>query len=188
MKKKYYKLLILSLALLALAVTGIYNELAAKDESEISITNSDQNIEIVVHISGGVESEGVYKLRLGSRVGELLDQAGGLKADGDVTNVNLAEQLKDGQKVYIPTIEAKKENTSDEKIADSNNKIEGLSIEEFNVFSIGELEKLPGVGPVLAKNIYEYRNKNGSFMSVDDLINVSGIGEKKLDAIKACFK
>jgi len=190
MKKKYYKLLVLSLALLALAVSGIYNELVVKADSEVEITNSDDDMELVVHISGLVENEGVYNMKLGSRVGELIEASGGLKINADVINVNLAEQLKDGQKVYIPSIEK----TTTKSVEDNSNsedtsgKIISLTLEEFNVFSQIELEKLPGVGPVLAKNIYNYRNKNGSFMNVDELTNVSGIGEKKLDAIKECFK
>jgi len=191
MKKKYYKLLVLSLALLALAVSGIYNELVVKADGKINITNSSDDVELLVHISGEIENEGVYNMELGSRVGELIEISGGLKISADVTNVNLAERLKDGQKLYIPsvkkeTINATKGNASNEESSDSE-KIRSLTLEEFNVFSQSELEKLPGVGPVLAEKIYDYRNKNGSFMNVDDLVNVSGIGDKKLKAIEECF-
>lgn len=188
MNKKYYKILILSLALLALAISGIYSELVVKSNDEITIVNSKNQVEVVVHISGEVENEGVYNISIGSRIGELIELAGGLKEKADMTNVNLAEKLKDGQKVYIPSSKKMQvnENSSDKITNDSKN--QKLTLEEFNVLSKSDLEELPGIGPVLAKNIYEYRSKNGSFMNIDDLINVSGIGEKKLIAIKECFR
>ncbi len=187
LKKSYYKILILSLALLALAISGIYNELIAKSDDDIIISQTGENLEIIVHISGQVLNEGVYKLELGSRTGDLIEISGGLKEDADLTNVNLAEKLKDSQKVFIPSkVKDKLESSGGEE--DKTDSQGLISLEEFNVLSKDELEKLPGVGPVLANNIIEYRNRNGSFMKIDDLINVSGIGEKKLESIKSCFK
>ncbi|MGB3366686.1 MAG: helix-hairpin-helix domain-containing protein [Acidaminobacteraceae bacterium] len=189
MKKRYYKLLVLSLALLALVVSGIYNELAVKTDSKINITSSNDDVELIVHISGAIENEGVYNMKVGSRVGDLLEISGGLKTSADMSNVNLAEQLKDGQKIYIPPLKKETIKTSDDNASNNDSeKIRSLTLEEFNVLSQSELEKLPGVGPVIAEKIYDYRNKNGSFMSIDDLVNVSGIGDKKLKTIEACFK
>lgn len=188
MEKRYYKLIILSIALLALVMSGIYRELIVSSSGGIDISNSDNNIEVVVHISGEIETEGVYNLKLGSRIGDLITIAGGIKKDANMENINLAEQLKDGQKINIPSKEAFDFASNQGSKTGEDNKLELLNLEEFNVLGIEELEKLPGIGPVLAKNIYDYRNKNGSFMTVDELINVNGIGEKKLLTIKECFK
>lgn len=191
MEKKYYKLIILSIALIALVLSGIYKEIVVKAENDIRLVDSNEVIELVVHISGEVEKEGVYNLEIGSRVGDLIKLAGGLNLQADSSNINLAEKLKDGQKVFIPKLKTLKESTDSSK-SNKNKEVkvkkENMTLEKFNVLSIEQLEEISGVGPVLAKKIYDYRNKNGSFMSVDDLINVSGIGEKKLESIKSHFE
>jgi len=130
--------------------------------------------EIKVEVSGAVKNPGVYTFEVGTRVEEALKAAGGVLETADLTKmeVSLASQLIDGQKIFVPlrmTVFEKEANSS--KI-------------NLNQASLEELEKLPGIGEVLAQRIIDYRNQNGPFENIEDIKKVSGIGEKKFEAIK----
>ncbi len=139
---------------------------------------------VVVHAAGAVRSAGVYRLPAGSRVADLLDAAGGGLPDADLDRLNLAEVLVDGSQVYVPvvgeTVPAAPEPVSPE----SGTPAGSGELVPVNTASTEELESLPGVGPATAGAIVEYRNEHGPFQSVDDLLEVSGIGEAKLAQIR----
>lgn len=129
---------------------------------------------VTAYICGAVETPGTYTLEYGKRLSDLVDAAGGSMDAAALERVNLAEELKDGMKYLIPGGEM------DIEKADAN----GITIEKFNVFTIRELTAIPGIGEKTAEKIVAYRNEHGSFTSYDELINVSGIGEKKLRELK----
>lgn len=145
--------------------------------------------EIVIHITGAVKKEGIVYLREGDRVIDAIKKAGGETKEADLGQVNLAYVLSDGQKIYIPR---KNEKIDEYIISDSNNsyKVNNQSElktkEKININSASEdeLDTLPGIGPSIAKKIIDYRNENGKFSSIEDLKNVSGIGEAKFSDIK----
>lgn len=128
-----------------------------------------------VHIDGEVVNPGVYDVNSDDRLDNLITKAGGLTENADSSRINLARLLEDGLKIYIPS---KKEaiNTNI-----NNNK---LTLTDFNQLSKEELTKIDGIGDVIALRIIDYRNENGSFSKITDLLNVNGIGEKKLSQIK----
>ena len=138
---------------------------------------------IVVYIIGAVHEPGVIRIKEGSRMYEVVEAAGGATDDTNIELVNLASIVKDEQKVIIPYIESGDNiNMAMERINSlmSNNK--GLI--NINTATQTELQSLTGVGESTAMKIINYRNQNGYFENVEELMNVSGIGKSKFNAIK----
>ena len=132
---------------------------------------------VKVYVTGAVASNAaVYSLPPGSRVEDAIKAAGGAKAEADLTRVNLAEILKDGEQVNVPVFNANATAApvKGEKTATPSGPV------HVNTADATELERLPGVGPSLAQQIIDYRTKNGPFKSMADLDKVSGIGPAKL--------
>lgn len=153
---------------------------------------------IVVHITGAINSPGVVKLKQGARIEDAIEKAGGLKDNADISNVNLAYVLEDGVKIIIPekgeneqTVDIVSSSVGDDIILNSNsNEEEKKNKVNINKASQSDLESLSGVGPSLASKIIDYRNNNGKFSNIEDIKNVSGIGDNKFEAIKdyICIK
>lgn len=130
---------------------------------------------LIVDVAGEVNKPGVYELAPNARVIDALKAAGGANKMADLSLINLARVVKDGEQIYI------------EKKWSSSSKVRRVSsngIININRAGVKELDKLPGIGPVLAARIVEYRNSNGPFMSVDDLKKVNGIGGSTLEKFK----
>ncbi|GFP30299.1 competence protein ComEA [Candidatus Hakubella thermalkaliphila] len=140
-------------------------------------------VPVVVHVSGAVQRPGVYELREGMRVIDAIEMAGGGTEKSDIHQLNLAETLYDGQKIYVP---AKGEEIGYLGSGSGGESSSGSATRKINLntASIEELEELPGIGPTLATRIVEYREKHGPFRKVEQLMNVSGIGIKKFESLK----
>lgn len=169
-----------------------------------SITENIENIvqnevieeipKIVVHVSGEVINTGVISLDEGARLIDAINKAGGLTEKADISKVNLAYVLEDAQKIYIPSIDDKEEEmyilegSGDTEIVTSSGSIESKKEEKLmvniNTANAIELSQLPGIGNSTALKIINYRNENGNFNSIDDIKNVSGIGDAKFNKIK----
>lgn len=134
------------------------------------------NGELYVHVLGRVAEPGLYVLDVDARVVDALAAAGGTLDDADLQAVNLARPLSDGEQLIVPVIGATGEEggTSSER--------DGLI--DLNNADQSELETLPGIGPALAQRIISWRDDNGRFNSVDDLLVVAGIGDKVLAGLK----
>ncbi|MBV1819521.1 hypothetical protein FYJ27_07680 [Anaerosalibacter bizertensis] len=201
-KREQIVILLLVILVGAITLYGFYrnnnklNDMDLKgkeigEEMEIEETNEDENIDeepeyIMVHISGQVFNPGLIELKNGSRVIDAVNSAGGLKEEADLDRINLAKKLVDEQKIYIPKIgeeidiveeEDGSSESTQENSGDSSNKI------NINTGTKEELMSLPGIGEVLAERIIEYRESN-SFKSIEDIKNVSGIGDKKFESIE----
>ncbi len=139
---------------------------------------------IKVHVAGAVQNPGIISIEEGSRLVDAIEKAGGFTEDADTSNLNFAYVIQDGEKIYIYNEDEAKE--IEEKgiaIDDSNVETKEQKV-NVNTATKEELETIPGIGPALAERIIEYRNKNGKFKSVEELKNVSGIGDKKFENIK----
>lgn len=138
---------------------------------------------IYIDIAGAVQLPGVVTLSEGSRVFEAIEKAGGLLPDADVSEINQAEILLDGDFIRIPR---KSDNeTADKTFHTSKNEaVKSSGRVNLNRAAVSELTALSGIGPATAERILEYRQEHGRFRSVDDLKNVKGIGEKKLEKIR----
>ena len=157
-------------------------------------TNSQED-KIIVHITGEVKKTGILTLNKGARIADAIKAAGGTTSEADINEVNLAYELQDGQKIYIPNKKDKQKNESKVYITtESGNNviIEGNTLEtggkskkvNINNATKSELETLPGIGEAMANRIIEYREQNGKFQKIEDLKNVKGIGDAKFDKIK----
>lgn len=140
-----------------------------------------------VHAAGAVARPGVYRVRTGGRVSDLLDAAGGPAGDADLDQVNLAAKVADGERVYVP-----RRGESPPPVAASSGSGPSGSGGgpasgplNLNTATLEQLDGLPGVGPATAQAILDYRKARGRFRSVDELMEVRGIGEAKLAAIRS---
>ena len=152
------------------------------DSSDDS-TKDDSNTDIYVHICGAVINPGVYQVPAGTRVYQALELAGGSSDDAYLSGINLADKLADGQKVYIPS---EGENAEGIISTDSGD-VQSVMI-NINTASEAELMTLPGIGQSRAKDIINYRVKNGLFESIDDIMKVSCIKEAAFEKIKDLIK
>ena len=147
--------------------------------------------EVYVDVDGAVVTPGVYRLREGARVAQAIDAAGGLTPEADVAGLNRASKVTDGQKIHVPTVGEQQATIAEAGVdggASASSGVNGaIGLVNINTASAAELQTLSGIGPSMAQSIIDERTKNGAFASVDDLMRVSGIGEKKLAKIKDCI-
>jgi len=139
-------------------------------------------VPLVVDVRGEVLRPGVYQLPLGSRVDDAIQAAGGFTLKAVRADINLAALLSDGQQILVPS------QSSGRTIGDPNLNSgppgQAGELININTATLEELESLPGIGPVLAQGIIDHRDGNGDFLSIEEIMNVSGIGQATFDAIQ----
>ncbi len=176
--------------------------MACKDDNQITFSSEnegtkdtikssriDANVDetsihtlIYVHIGGQVKKPGVYHVSEGTRLFQLIELAGGTKKNAYQKGINLAETVVDGQSIYIPS-------KSEYKVSNSESDLKNTELETSNKLNINtateeELTSLPGIGESKAITIISYREENGDFKSIEDIKNVSGIGNATFANIK----
>ena len=148
------------------------------EKTEVSTT---QETVIFVDIKGAVKNPGVYQMKVGDRVKDALDAAGGLTEEADSQKVNLAKRLEDQMVIVVPKVGEEAEEIpagATSKEATKEGKV------NINTATVEELKTLKGVGEKKAEAIIEYRKKNGSFQTKEDLMKVRGIGKKLFDSFQ----
>jgi competence protein ComEA len=153
----------------------------ATPTSDASSTSTEP---AVVAAAGAVLHPGVYKLPAGSRVIDVIAAAGGAATDADLDRVNLAAKVTDGQRVYVPRKGEAGDPGAVAGDASAGGGDSAAAIVDLNSATEEQLESLPGVGPATAKAILDYRTQHGRFRSVNELLNVRGIGESKLAQLR----
>lgn len=192
--KKYY-IIIIVIAVIVIILIILFNK---KDDYEYLddniISSIESNIEgnknnvvelqetIKIHILGEVNYNGILELNSGSRISDAIEKAGGLTSLADVSKINLAYVLEDGEKLYIPSVND--EEDIEYLISDStkNSKV------NINTAKLEELQDIPGVGPSIAQAIIDYRDENGKFKTIEDIKNVSGVGDSKYKKMEEYIK
>lgn len=196
--------IVIIICLLVMILIGwkIYDSFRFETEEESLDLNSntqeskteDEEEIVVVHVTGEVKKPGVVRLKEGSRVEDIINAAGGLTENADISNVNLAYIVEDGTKIRIPSTDDNKneeyitQNLGEGIVMQEENNNSNNTIININTANETELEELPGIGASIAGRIIEYRNKNGKFKSIEDIKNVTGIGNNKYDKIKDLIK
>lgn len=199
-KEKKIKLAI-TIAIGIIAIIGIikivdiYYE--KNNTEKISISNFIENetedekgnSKIKVYITGEVKNQGVIELEEGDRIADAIEKAGGETEQASLKNVNLAYQLEDGQKIYIPNVNDNETEIIDDGasvvVDDTTTK---QTVVNINKADETELQSLNGIGESLATSIVQYRKENGKFETIEDLKNVPGIGDSKFETIKEYIK
>lgn len=198
--KNLKKVIILGIIVVIIIIYCIYNyiqgnkyEEVIQEDVYISVEENkiqeEKNI-IILHITGAVRNPGIVQIEEGARLIDAIEAAGGTTENADTSKINLAYILSDGQKIYIPSfLDEKIENYIEDNIgeniiiedthANANTKLINI-----NTATQTELETLTGIGPSLALKIINYRKENGKFKTIEDIKNVSGIGDSKFEAIK----
>lgn len=141
---------------------------------------------ITVHVCGAVQTPGVYELQKDSRVWEAITLAGGVLPEADSDYVNQARRILDGERIYIPYSEETADYLREQRIAGEDRTTEENEKSKVNIntASAEELETLPGIGSKRAESIIRYREKNGEFQAVEDIMKVSGIKDAAFEKIK----
>lgn len=158
-------------------LTLVQEDATAGETAADSAAPENASGEVVVHVAGAVSSPGVYTLPADSRVDDAV-RAAGATADADLSQLNLAQKLADGQKITVPAAgETPAPADNADNIAPSDSSQSGALI-NINTATLEELETLPSIGEVRAQAIIAYREEHGGFRTTDELMEVSGIGEK----------
>lgn len=146
--------------------------------------------EVYVHVKGEVKRPGLYILESGNRVNDAIEAAGGATDNADLNRLNLADLISDQTEIYVPKTgetDNTENNLSENNASDNNKDSNDLKI-NLNTASEDELIKVDGIGPVTAAKIIKYRNdRGGKFKNLEELMNISGIGEKKFQKLKNYF-
>ena len=136
-----------------------------------------------VHVAGAVASPGVYTMNQDSRVIDAIAAAGGETDGADLAGINLARRVRDEEQYYIP-VHGERQPLTLDSVGSSGNQTNAEGLIDLNTASIDQLQALPGIGPVLAGAIVEYRQGSGPFQTVDDIVNVPRIGPATLERIR----
>ncbi|MBP1914845.1 helix-hairpin-helix domain-containing protein [Lederbergia galactosidilytica] len=152
------------------------SEQLEKEKQDIKTTPE----KIFIDLKGAIKKPGLYEVEEGERVYDVVEKAGGLLKTADEKQINFAMKLYDEMVIYIPEINELGPEVSYPGEMNSNND-EKVNINQADA---AELETLPGIGPSKAATIIQYREENGSFKEIEELMNISGIGEKTFEKLK----
>ena len=186
-----FKRSMLILLLLGMAAAGglMYGyserDSAVKLSSGESLSAEVPAHEITVYVTGAVNRPGVVTLKEGARIGDAVNSCGGVLPTGDAERINMAQVLKDGQKIQVPEkAQAAKAAAADKsKSAKAGSPGDGALV-NINTADLQALDALPGVGPSTAQKIIDYRETEGAFQDIADLKKIKGIGEAKFAKLK----
>ena len=184
-----FMLLFIGFYIIKKANTSGYIELEIQENEvvENTIFNKESIENIIIHVAGAVKNQGIVQVERGTRISDVINAAGGTTNEADLTKINLAYEVEDGQKIYVPSIndeinvESITQEAGEYVLENSNSKSSKVNI---NTASQTELETLSGVGPSTALKIINYREENGDFEKIEDIKNVPGIGEAKFESLK----
>lgn len=176
---------------IVLAVT-FYRELDRRDAPPIIIEDPVDEEEIVVSVEGAVASPGLVSLPAGSRWGDAIKVSGGMLPGADLTNVNLAARLADGERLVIgmlpptsvPSMETSPLPGASPGVPDGSQGGTASDLININLATEAQLDALPGIGPALARRIIERRISVGRFTSVDELEDIQGISARMVDELR----
>jgi len=179
---------LLALSAIVVATSAFFVVRGTSQEIEVvapELTVVESVAQVTVDVAGAVTNPGVYSLPINSRVIDAIKAAGDTVKGADVSDINLARVIKDGEQVYIyPPQNYSQKGGGAARVSPQRAKARVTGPISLNRASAKELESLDGIGPVLAARIVAYRKVNGPFLTVEDLLKVSGIGTAKYGQFK----
>lgn len=189
-QQKHLIIVFLLIVVILVFLKGYVNEkkkiyILSSSENDILINSNfldmppPENKNVTIYIEGSIQNPGVYELPLDSRVNDAVNLAGGLLEDADRKRINLAKKITDEEFIYVLAI-----NEEFHYIEATNSSENSHGLININSASKQELESLVGIGPALAERIINYRNEKGKFNSIEELLDVNGIGENKYKDIE----
>lgn len=162
-------------------------EIASQEDAPVESTvESEEDQIIMVHISGQVHNPGLLELRSGDRINDAVELSGGLKNEADTDRINLSKKVQDEEKIYIPKIGEEVEPIQiSQAVGSSDTSGSSTSDEMIDINDCTKelLVSLPGIGDITAEKIIKYREEF-KFQKIEDIMEVSGIGDKKFEAMK----
>lgn len=208
-KEKTIKLLIIIIILITASIVffsrnqdgiSISEGKTSKSESTSSDSGKDKETSsdtVICDVSGAVKNPKVVELKKGSRIGDAIDSAGGLTATADITNINRAAVVNDGDKILIPEAGQQNPQTDPNEAPSANSSgtqnstgsasgSDGSSSGKINLNTADSqtLQQINGIGPVTAEKIISYRTEKGSFTKIEQLMEINGIGEKTFEKMR----
>lgn len=175
---------IIAILIVLFAFYGFFINNNKNNNAVNKIENSENNLEsnstvddseMYIHIDGEVINPGLYEFQKDDRIDDAIKKAGGLTDSASTKNINLSQRLEDEMKINIPSNDSNQDNMTTEN---SN-----ISLININSATKDELMSLPGIGETRANSIIEYREES-SFKKIEDIMNISGIGEKTFEALE----
>ena len=164
-----------------------YTETLEEDTTIINEDSIDRN-KIIVEIKGEVAKPDVYQLEEGSIIKDLIDMAGGVTEEADLSRINRAEELLNHELIIIGNINDETESSvvqnNSTYSSNGNNSDKGSTLININTANLEQLKEITGIGNIKAQSIIDYREANGGFKSLEELKNVDGIGDKTFEKIK----
>jgi competence protein ComEA len=177
-------LIIAAFVATVVAVYALFRAIDDRTAPPIVIDDSVADVPIWVDVRGAVGQEGVYELPAGARIQDAINAAGGLAPDADLATINLARRLRDGEVLVIARLGAglgTPSITNEEEVGADG----GGSRININTATVEELDLLPGIGEVTAQRIIDFREQNGPYRSVDDLVLVRGISSRMVNDLRS---
>lgn len=199
--KRYVGIIVLGVAIIIGLIYVNVDRSSSKDmvhspeeavslEEPVEAVAAEEEIEssplMIIDVKGAVTSPGIYEMKEGDRIHDLINQAGGFTKEANEAEINLAQRLQDEMVIIIPKEGEILEEISSVSTATSSNTMAESAGDKIklNDATQTELETLNGIGPSKAQAIIDYREENGAFQSVEDVLQVNGIGEKTLENFK----
>lgn len=197
--------IVVGLVLIALVISGVLLVMTRPQPVEIAIIPPDPTATplptstpapILVYVTGAVFNPDTYSLPYGARVADAIEAAGGALSAADILRVNMADILRDGQQVHVPSTAAVTDEVGAGVVDTNAQTADALGLAtptqpetiNINTATADELTTLPGIGPALAERIIAYREANGAFENLAALDNVSGIGPSTLENLSALIR
>lgn len=182
--------LVLLVAVVALVLAGVGLWRLRKEPDTVTVSQEtsvpekapSSSEELIIAVSGKVQRPGLVHVKPGARVADAIAAAGGILPATDFGTLNLARKLRDGELIVVG--EQSTPNNSSESAGASGDSEEDGDLIDLNTADVSELDQLPGVGPVLAQRIVDYREKHGGFSTVEELREVDGIGESRFNDLR----
>jgi competence protein ComEA len=173
-----HEVAITAAAALMLAASGVLL-VARRPAPPIRIIDAPRSTAVVVQVDGAVMRPGVFPLPAGARIADALAAAGGAGPDADLSAVNLARPLRDGERVSVPLRSSAEAPSGGVQGLPGNG-----AVLDLNAATAADLEALPGVGPVLARRVVDHRTQHGPFRRLDELLQVKGVGPRLLERLR----